>query len=43
MTKSGRLRALLRRPGLVPMVGAHDAVSAKLIESYPRAWAATKS
>ena len=27
MTKSGLLRALPRRPGLVPVVGAHDALS----------------
>ena len=40
MTKSGLLRALLRRPGLVPMVGAHDALSAKLIEAagFPVVW-----
>src|SRR5712692_5118849 len=33
MTKAALLRAALRRPGLVPMVGAHDALSAKLIEA----------
>jgi NDP-sugar pyrophosphorylase family protein len=33
MTKAGLLRAILSRPGLVPMVGAHDALSAKLIEA----------
>ena len=27
MTKAAMLRSLLRRPGLVPMVGAHDALS----------------
>jgi hypothetical protein len=43
MTRSGLLRALRRRPGFVPMVGARDAVSAKLIEDYPRAWAAIES
>ena len=33
MTKAAMLRSLLRRPGLVPMVGAHDALSARLIEA----------
>ena len=43
MTKSGLLRALLRRPGLVPMVGAHDALSAKLIEAagFPVVWSSS--
>jgi phosphoenolpyruvate phosphomutase len=37
------LRALLRRPGLVPMVGAHDALSAKLIEAagFPLVWSSS--
>ena len=43
MSKSGLLRALLRRPGLVPMVGAHDALSAKLIEAagFPVVWSSS--
>ena len=43
MTKSAMLRALLRRPGLVPMVGAHDALSAKLIEAagFPLVWSSS--
>ena len=43
MTKSGLLRAILRRPGLVPMVGAHDALSAKLIEAagFPLVWSSS--
>src|SRR5260370_5255458 len=43
MTKSGLLRAILRRPGLVPMVGAHDALSAKLIEAagFPVVWSSS--
>lgn len=43
MTKSGLLRAILRRPGLVPMVGAHDALSAKLIEAagFPVIWSSS--
>src|SRR5260370_36444717 len=43
MTKSGLLRAILRRPGLVPMVGSHDALSAKLIEAagFPVVWSSS--
>jgi phosphoenolpyruvate phosphomutase len=43
MTKAGLLRAVLRRPGLVPMVGAHDALSAKLIEAagFPVVWSSS--
>jgi phosphoenolpyruvate phosphomutase len=43
MTKAGLLRAILRRPGLVPMVGAHDALSAKLIEAagFPVVWSSS--
>ncbi len=33
MSKARALRALLNRPGLVAAVGAHDALSAKLIEA----------
>jgi 2-methylisocitrate lyase-like PEP mutase family enzyme len=51
VTKSRRLRAILGRPGPGPRVGAHDALSAKLIEAagvdtfedHHRAWAAIKS
>ena len=43
MPKAAMLRALLRRPGLVPMVGAHDALSAKLIEAagFPVVWSSS--
>jgi len=43
MTKSGLPRAILRRPGLGPMVGAHDALSAKLIEAagFPVVWSSS--
>ena len=43
MTKAALLRATLRRPGLVPMVGAHDALSAKLIEAagFPVIWSSS--
>ncbi|HET7876691.1 MAG TPA: isocitrate lyase/phosphoenolpyruvate mutase family protein [Methylomirabilota bacterium] len=43
MRKAAALRALLRRPGLVPMVGAHDALSAKLIEAagFPLIWSSS--
>ncbi len=43
MTKAALLRAILRRPGLVPMVGAHDALSAKLIEAagFPVIWSSS--
>ena len=32
MTSADRLRALLRRPGILTMPGCHDAISARLIE-----------
>ena len=43
MTKAATLRALLDRPGLVAAVGAHDALSAKLIEAagFPLVWASS--
>src|SRR6266508_2020568 len=43
MTKAALLRAILRPPGLVPMVGAHDALSAKLIEAagFPVIWSSS--
>ena len=43
MTKAALLRSLLRRPGLVPMVGAHDALSARLIEAsgFPLVWSSS--
>ncbi|MFQ5521048.1 MAG: isocitrate lyase/phosphoenolpyruvate mutase family protein, partial [Candidatus Methylomirabilia bacterium] len=43
MTKAARLRALLRQPGIVIAVGAHDALSAKLIEGagFPVVWASS--
>ena len=43
MTKTAMLRSLLRRPGLVPMVGAHDALSARLIEAagFPLVWSSS--
>jgi phosphoenolpyruvate phosphomutase len=43
MTKAAMLRSLLRRPGLVPMVGAHDALSARLIEAagFPLVWSSS--
>ncbi len=43
MTKASLLRAILRGPGLVPMVGAHDALSAKLIEAagFPVIWSSS--
>ena len=43
MTKAALLRATLLRPGLVPMVGAHDALSAKLIEAagFPVIWSSS--
>ncbi len=43
MTKAALLRATLRRLGLVPMVGAHDALSAKLIEAagFPVIWSSS--
>ncbi|MFQ5897476.1 MAG: isocitrate lyase/phosphoenolpyruvate mutase family protein [Candidatus Methylomirabilia bacterium] len=43
MTKAGKLRALLRRPGIVIAAGAHDALSAKLIEGarFPVVWSSS--
>ena len=43
MSKAGILRELLARPGLVPAVGAHDALSAKLIEAagFPVVWSSS--
>ena len=43
MTKAAMLRSILRRPGLVPMVGAHDALSARLIEAagFPLVWSSS--
>ncbi|MGH7311787.1 MAG: isocitrate lyase/phosphoenolpyruvate mutase family protein [Candidatus Rokuibacteriota bacterium] len=43
MSKAADLRAILARPGLVPAVGAHDALSAKLIEAagLPVVWSSS--
>lgn len=43
MTKPAKLRALLRQPGTVVAVGAHDALSARLIEAagFPVVWASS--
>ena len=43
MNKARILRDLLARPGLVPAVGAHDALSAKLIEAagFPVVWSSS--
>ena len=43
MSKAGILRELLARPGLVPAVGAHDALSARLIEAagFPVVWSSS--
>jgi phosphoenolpyruvate phosphomutase len=43
MSKAADLRALLGRPGLVSAVGAHDALSAKLIEAagFPVVWSSS--
>jgi phosphoenolpyruvate phosphomutase len=43
MTKQAQLRALLRQPGALVAVGAHDALSAKLIEAagFPLVWASS--
>ncbi|HEV8642688.1 MAG TPA: isocitrate lyase/phosphoenolpyruvate mutase family protein [Methylomirabilota bacterium] len=43
MSKARALRELLARPGLVPAVGAHDALSAKLIEAagFPVVWSSS--
>lgn len=41
MTPAAKLRALMRRPGIIKTVGAHDALSAKLIEEagFDAIWA----
>ena len=41
MTNAAKLRALLKRPGVVKAVGAHDALSARLIEraGFDAIWA----
>lgn len=43
MSKARTLRQLLAGPGLVPAVGAHDALSAKLIEAagFPLVWSSS--
>lgn len=43
MGKARTLRQLLARPGLVPAVGAHDALSARLIEAagFPVVWSSS--
>lgn len=43
MSKASDLRQILARPGLVPAVGAHDALSAKLIEAagFPVVWSSS--
>ena len=43
MSKARALRELLSAPGLVPAVGAHDALSAKLIEAagFPVVWSSS--
>lgn len=43
MSKAQALRALLARPGMVAAVGAHDALSAKLIEvaGFPIVWSSS--
>ena len=43
MSKAQVLHELLARPGLVPAVGAHDALSAKLIEAagFPVVWSSS--
>jgi phosphoenolpyruvate phosphomutase len=43
VSKAAKLRALLDRPGLIPAVGAHDALSAKLIEAagFQVVWASS--
>jgi phosphoenolpyruvate phosphomutase len=43
MSKARTLRDLLNRPGLVAAVGAHDALSAKLIEAagFPVVWSSS--
>ncbi len=41
MTQAAKLRKLMRRPGIIKTVGAHDALSAKLIEEagFDAIWA----
>jgi phosphoenolpyruvate phosphomutase len=41
MTQAAKLRELIRRPGIIKTVGAHDALSAKLIEEagFDAIWA----
>lgn len=41
MRQAARLRALIKRPGIIRTVGAHDALSAKLIEraGFDAIWA----
>ncbi|MGH7392039.1 MAG: isocitrate lyase/phosphoenolpyruvate mutase family protein [Candidatus Rokuibacteriota bacterium] len=43
MSKASALRELLARPGLVAAVGAHDALSARLIEAagFPLVWSSS--
>jgi phosphoenolpyruvate phosphomutase len=43
VSKARALRELLARPGLVPAVGAHDALSARLIEAagFPVVWSSS--
>ncbi|MBI4592776.1 MAG: isocitrate lyase/PEP mutase family protein, partial [Candidatus Rokubacteria bacterium] len=43
MSRAQVLRELLARPGLTPWVGAHDALSAKLIEAagFPVVWSSS--
>ncbi len=43
MRKAAKLRDLLSRPGIVVVVGAHDALSAKLIEAagFPAVWSSS--
>ncbi len=43
MSKAAALRQILARPGLVPAVGAHDALSARLIEAagFPIVWSSS--
>ena len=43
MTKPAKFRAFLRQPGARVAVGAHDALSARLIEAagFPLVWASS--
>ncbi len=43
MSKARALREILARPGLVPAVGAHDALSARLVEAagFPVVWSSS--